>query len=159
MWVICMRRLKLVKKNINAHKHTLWLHNAENSSISRHLPRPYPVWKQVVEVIQIKLLNCIRYPLHFKYVGWVHLSTNWSAEVLSKLSAVNGGWHENDLRKKCFCEQEFNSCQKRAEEGCFHWSRHYLDITRVGMKKFSQNQQEKVHILSALMNLGQRQTQ
>lgn len=63
----------------------------EKSSISKHLLSSYPVWKEFVEVIQIKLLNNIGCPLHFKHVGWVHFATNWGAEVLSKLSAVNGG--------------------------------------------------------------------
>ena len=37
-----------------------------------------------------------------------HLDDGTVEEILSEHGGVDGGWHEDDLRKHSFCEQEFN---------------------------------------------------
>lgn len=90
----------------------------------KHLQSFYPVWKQFVEVIQIKLLNGIGCTFHFKHVGWVHLALNCCAEVLRKLSAVDGCRHKNDLGKQNNQKQknmdlDLSCCRRTTEVGFF----------------------------------------
>jgi len=70
----------------------------------------YLVWKKVIEVIQVKLLNGVWSPLNFKHIGRVHFATNRSAKVFCELSAVNGGRHKDYLAKIQVVVSDSASC-------------------------------------------------
>lgn len=81
----------------------------------------------MLQVVQIKLLNSVRRPLHLEHIRWVHSASHWGGKVLCKLFAVNGRRHQNDLggKKKKTLETMTENIQKNEEKLLFNIKSHF----------------------------------
>lgn len=59
-------------------------------------------WKKL-DVVHVKLVDAVRVSVHLEHVGREHSALDHWAEVLCKLFAVDGRWHEDDLRVRRGC--------------------------------------------------------
>jgi len=81
------------------------------------------------------------------------------AEVLRKLSAADGGRHEDDLvgstgAIRLRLRQDRGGGAGTTSTTAHPMSRRYLDVSGVGVEELSDDQQEEVHYIRPLVNLG-----